>query len=218
MATGGVERGRTARQRAGIGDLNLLAKYRLTEGEGAGFALIGGIKLPTGSTHRRSPEGERLETEHQPGTGSWDPILGASASASWAAAQLTASALYQLSGKGAQRTRLGDRLQGGIALVASLRRGAARASRCAQPPSWRRARRASRSAACEVGRVRRTGRRMGRAADGRRRGRASERRQVGLCRARRAIQRGVGLVRRRRRSRCRCGRTSALRIQIIAIG
>jgi hypothetical protein len=101
---------------SGIGDANILAKYRLTEGEGPGFALIGGIKLPTGSTHRRSLDGERLETEHQPGTGSWDPIVGASASLPMGAVRLTASALYQVSGNGAQHTRLGDRLQGGIAL------------------------------------------------------------------------------------------------------
>ena len=101
---------------SGIGDANLLAKYRLTDGAGAGLALIAGIKLPTGSTHRRSNEGERLETEHQPGTGSWDPIVGASASTPLGAVQLTASALYQISGKGAQDARLGDRLQGGIAL------------------------------------------------------------------------------------------------------
>ena len=101
---------------SGIGDMSLLAKYRLSDGEGAGFALIGGIKLPTGSTHRRSPDGERLETEHQPGTGSWDPIFGASASLPMGAVQLTASAIYQIAGNGAQHTRLGDRLQGGIAL------------------------------------------------------------------------------------------------------
>src|SRR5205085_3083662 len=101
---------------AGIGDVNLLAKYRLTEEQGPGFALIGGVKLPTGSTHRRSLNGERLETEHQPGTGSWNPIFGASASLPLGAVQLTASALYQLSTKGAQQTRLGDRVQGGIAL------------------------------------------------------------------------------------------------------
>lgn len=101
---------------AGIGDMNLLAKYRLTEGEGPGFALIGGVKIPTGSTHRRSPDGERLETEHQPGTGSWDPIFGASGSLPLSAVQLTASALYQLSTRGAQDTELGDRLTGGIAL------------------------------------------------------------------------------------------------------
>jgi hypothetical protein len=112
-AVNGVERLGTV---AGIGDVNLLAKYRLTESEGAGFALIGGIKLPTGSTRRRSPEGERLETEHQPGSGSWDPIFGASASAPLGRVRLTASALYQLSTTGAQHTRLGNRLQGGIAI------------------------------------------------------------------------------------------------------
>jgi hypothetical protein len=101
---------------AGIGDLNLLAKYRLTDSESSGFALIGGIKMPTGSTHQTSPDGERLETEHQPGTGSWDPIFGASASTRVGAVQLTASALYQISTTGAQATRLGNRLQGGIAL------------------------------------------------------------------------------------------------------
>lgn len=100
---------------AGIGDLNLLAKYRLTDGDHSGFALIGGLKLPTGSTHEADPNGERLETEHQPGTGSWDPILGASGSMNLGAVQLTASALYQLSTEGAQHTRLGNRMQGGFA-------------------------------------------------------------------------------------------------------
>jgi hypothetical protein len=101
---------------AGIGDLNLLAKYRLTDGETSGFALIGGLKVPTGSTHKTSSDGERLETEHQPGTGSWDPIFGASASTKLGAVQLTASVLYQFTTTGARHTQLGDRVQGGIAL------------------------------------------------------------------------------------------------------
>jgi len=101
---------------AGLGDMSLLAKYRVTEGAGPSFALIGGIKIPTGSTHRRSLNGERLETEHQPGTGSWDPIVGASGTMPMGAITLTASGLYQFSSKGAQHSRLGDRLQGGIAL------------------------------------------------------------------------------------------------------
>jgi hypothetical protein len=101
---------------AGIGDLNLLAKYRLTDGPGWGFALVGGMKLPTGSTRKNGPDGERLETEHQPGTGSWDPILGASTSVPLGTLTLTASGLYQWSTRGAQHTRLGDRLNGGIAL------------------------------------------------------------------------------------------------------
>jgi hypothetical protein len=101
---------------AGIGDLNILAKYRLTDGDGVGFALLGGVKAPTGSTHRRSGDGERLETEHQSGTGSWDPLFGAAAATKLGSLRLSASALYQLSTKGAQDTRLGDRLQGGVAL------------------------------------------------------------------------------------------------------
>ncbi len=101
---------------AGIGDLNLLAKYRLTPGETAGVAMIGGIKIPTGSTHQRDRFGERVESEHQPGSGSWDPIVGASAGAKAGAVNFAASAIYQLAGEGAQHTRLGDRLQGGIAV------------------------------------------------------------------------------------------------------
>jgi hypothetical protein len=112
-ARGGVEELGSV---AGAGDLNLLAKYRLTDGPGPGFALVGGIKLPTGSTNRHGPDGARLETEHQPGTGSWDPIFGASASVPLGGATFTGSALYQWSTEGAQRTRLGDRLSGGIAL------------------------------------------------------------------------------------------------------
>ncbi len=101
---------------AGFGDATVLAQYRLTRGEEGGLALIGGLKMPTGSTHERDSYGERFETEHQPGTGSWDAIFGASAGTEIGAATLTASAIYQLAGKGAQETRLGDRLQGGIAI------------------------------------------------------------------------------------------------------
>lgn len=113
LATNEVEQLGTV---SGIGDLNLLAKYRLTGEEELRFALVGGLKVPTGSTHKRDPEGERLETEHQPGTGSWDPIVGASAAIKGGAVQLTASAIYQFAGKGAQDSRLGDRLQGGLSV------------------------------------------------------------------------------------------------------
>jgi hypothetical protein len=101
---------------AGIGDLSLLAKYRMTHGSSPALAVIGGIKVPTGSTHRRDDARERFETEHQPGSGSWDPIIGAAFGTGAGPLRLTARALYQVAGKGAQHTRLGDRLQGGIAL------------------------------------------------------------------------------------------------------
>jgi hypothetical protein len=98
---------------SGVGDASLLAKYSLA---GGALALIGGIKVPTGGTHSHAVSGERLETEHQPGTGSWDPIAGAALGVPLGWAKLDASALYQFAGKGAQATRLGDRLQAGVAL------------------------------------------------------------------------------------------------------
>lgn len=101
---------------AGVGDASLLARYRLTDNANAMFTLIAGLKAPTGSTHQRSDSGERLETEHQLGTGSWDPIAGASFGAQAGPLRLTASMLYQFSTAGAQRTRLGDRAQAGVAL------------------------------------------------------------------------------------------------------
>ncbi len=97
---------------SGIGDLSLLAKYRPADG----LALLGGIKIPTGSTHKKSPDGERLETEHQPGTGSWDPLVGAAFGTKIGPLGFSASAIYQMSTEGAQETELGDRIQGGIAL------------------------------------------------------------------------------------------------------
>jgi hypothetical protein len=100
----------------GFGDISLLAKYRVTDGRNGGAALVGGIKLPTGSTHERDLAGDRLETEHQPGTGSWDPIVGAAFGADLGWATLDGSVLYQFSGTGAQHTQLGDRLQAGLAL------------------------------------------------------------------------------------------------------
>lgn len=107
-----IERG----DAAGIGDLTLVATYRVAQGETAAFALMAGIKTPTGGTHKLDDDGERFETEHQPGTGSWDPLIGAAGRANFGPIQLNASAIYQFSGKGAQDTRLGDRGHVGIAL------------------------------------------------------------------------------------------------------
>jgi len=112
QAVNGVERLGSV---AGIGDASLLARYKLMSDPAATFAVLAGIKLPTGNTHRRSDEGERLETEHQPGTGSFDPIAGAAFGTQLGAVRLTASGFYQISGKGAQQTRLGNRAQAGVA-------------------------------------------------------------------------------------------------------
>lgn len=98
---------------AGIGDASIIGQFQFAHSheQGWGMALIGGLKLPTGATHRVSSDGERLETEHQPGTGSWDPLVGFAASKRWGPVSLDGNALYQFSTKGAQDTELGDRLE-----------------------------------------------------------------------------------------------------------
>jgi len=100
----------------GIGDASLLAKYRLLGTGPAGLSLLGGLKAPTGSTRHRDDHGERLEIEHQPGSGSWDLVFGGAAGLPVAGVQLDASLLYQRAGEGAMKTRLGDRLLGGVAI------------------------------------------------------------------------------------------------------
>ena len=109
---------------SGLGDLSLMAQYVLADRHEQGWALaiLAGLKLPTGSTTEAADDGERLETEHQPGTGSWDPLLGLAAQKRWGATSLHGSVLYQVSSRGSQDTRLGDRLNLNAALVFDLSR------------------------------------------------------------------------------------------------
>lgn len=101
---------------SGVADPSLLAKYKLLDSAGTRIALVGGMKFPFGDTDRKSHDGHRLDTEHQPGSGSWDPLIGAAFGTRVGPFDLIASGLYQFAGKGAQQTRLGDRAKGGIAL------------------------------------------------------------------------------------------------------
>lgn len=103
---------------AGLGDLTVLGKYRFAAvgQESFGAAALFGLKLPTGETRRTDRQGERFETEHQPGSGSWDPLLGAALTWPLGVARLDASVLYTLSTKGAQDTELGDRASYGLGL------------------------------------------------------------------------------------------------------
>ena len=112
---------------SGVGDLSLVAQYQLAHDHAAGWfvGLLAGLKVPTGSAHRTDPSGERLETEHQPGTGSWDPLFGLAASKRWGNWAVHGSALYQLSTQGAQATELGDRMNLSLAVIYNLPNGPA---------------------------------------------------------------------------------------------
>lgn len=107
----------------GVGDLTLLGQYRFLSSGWLEAAALFGVKAPTGRTNRTTAFGSRFETEHQPGSGSWDALAGAALSRRFDALALDASLLYTLAGKGAQDSDLGDRL--GYNLAASYRLGGA---------------------------------------------------------------------------------------------
>jgi hypothetical protein len=107
---------------SGVGDAILLGQFRLTPDHHAPWqaALLAGVKLPTGATHVRDRDGDRFETEHQPGTGSLDPLLGLAVTRRFDRVSLDANALYHFSRRGAQDTRLGDRAQYNLSLAYRL--------------------------------------------------------------------------------------------------
>jgi hypothetical protein len=62
-----------------LGDVRVLAHLRLDDAQsahGQAYGLIGGVKLPTGSTKVRNADGELAERSLQPGSGSTDVIAG----------------------------------------------------------------------------------------------------------------------------------------------
>lgn len=102
----------------GIGDVTVTATYRFVRESAAGFdaAAIIGVKVPTGRNDAQDKDGVLFETEHQPGSGSWDGVFGLNVSKQAGPWGLSASALYGLAGDGDQATTLGDRFSYGVAV------------------------------------------------------------------------------------------------------
>ena len=100
----------------GFGDASFTGTYRFYHDQNTGVeaAVIFGVKAPTGPTGRLDVSSERFETEHQPGSGSWDGILGGTLSREIDRLTLSANVLYQASGPGTADTTLGDRAGYGV--------------------------------------------------------------------------------------------------------
>ncbi len=98
---------------SGLGDASIFAQRSvLADDDAHAFAaLYVGAKLPTGRTDVRSPAGERLEPDHQPGSGSLDPFAGLAYAKSFDTTTLAASLLYSFAGDGSQDSNLGDVLR-----------------------------------------------------------------------------------------------------------
>jgi hypothetical protein len=126
-----VDRGDTE----GIGDLSLFGQYRFY-GQAVGLqaSLLAGIETPTGETGERDNQGELFEAEFQPGSGSWDPMLGLALSQAQGRWSFDGNVLYTIATEGTQQTDLGDRFHYNGAVTYRLKGGDAEASHKAAMP------------------------------------------------------------------------------------
>ena len=97
---------------SGLGDLTLLGQWRFFNNQATRTeaAFLFGVKAPTGPTNRLDQQGALFETEFQPGSGSWDVLLGAAFTQRFGAWSFDTNVLGVFAGRGAQDTRLGDRI------------------------------------------------------------------------------------------------------------
>jgi hypothetical protein len=93
-----------------LGDLSILGQYRFFNDSVRHMeaALLLGFNAPTGSTDRRSRQGELLDAEFQPGSGAWGGQFGLAVTRRFGAWSLDANVLYEFTTEGTQRTDLGD--------------------------------------------------------------------------------------------------------------
>ncbi len=110
----------------GFGDATVTATIRFLRDGSAGFdaAIIAGVKLPTGRNDARDKSGVLFETEHQPGSGAFDGLLGVAVAKRFGPFGLSANALYAFAGDGDQDTNLGDRFSYGVAVSVRVWSGA----------------------------------------------------------------------------------------------
>ncbi len=102
----------------GIGDLTLYGLYRFFENKDKDIHVAGilGLSVPTGRTTERTDLGGKFEMDHQPGSGSWNPMGGLAFTKNWGGLSLNSNVLYIYSTRGSQRTTLGDTFEYNLAL------------------------------------------------------------------------------------------------------
>ncbi len=100
----------------GFGDVSVFGSYRLLHDHSQNLeaVLTLGVKAPTGRTNAVDTSGELFETEHQPGSGSWDFSAGGSVGKQVGLWSFATNGLYTWAGNGSQDTRLGNRANLGV--------------------------------------------------------------------------------------------------------
>ncbi len=104
---------------SGLGDVLFLSNVRAFQANGLEASLQIGFKAPSGETHERD-RGERLESEFQPGSGSWDVLIGGALSQTFGRWGLHGNLMFNLTTEGAQDTEIGDALAYNLAAVYTL--------------------------------------------------------------------------------------------------
>lgn len=102
----------------GITDLWLSGKYRFLRGSQGHYAIVAGIKFPTGADNRENNAGEKLEAVEQPGSGSYDFMTGFAYSR-WLTADWTldTNIQYIFRTEGARDFEIGDRMDWNLAIA-----------------------------------------------------------------------------------------------------
>ena len=108
---------------SGLGDMRIDMQYAVfspSKEFEPYFGVTAGVKLPTGVTGLKNAGGEEAEVTIQPGTGSWDGILGLqyrqtivsipTLTGAYGALPLIAGISYQVNGKGTYDYRFGNTL------------------------------------------------------------------------------------------------------------
>jgi len=103
---------------SGLGDITVYGQYRFIGSSDSELhvSTLFGVKAPTGKTNNVSTDGQLLETEHQPGSGSWDPLMGLTVTRQWRAITVDSNIQYSFAGDGSQSTNLGDVVNYNVAL------------------------------------------------------------------------------------------------------
>jgi hypothetical protein len=94
---------------SGLGDAVFLLKDELTL-DPVEVALLAGVKIPTGATHEETDDGEHLEPDHQPGSGSWDALFGVSVGKQVDDWMFSASAMARITTEGRHEFKHGNTL------------------------------------------------------------------------------------------------------------
>lgn len=93
----------------GLGDMSLYGKYSFAAAD-IELAVLFGAKVPTGATDRKNNLGDPLEPDHQPGTGSWDPLIGFAAMQQFEHFTIGGSLFYRYTTEGRREFRPGQQV------------------------------------------------------------------------------------------------------------